>query len=361
MIYILRKVCVSMSLKKSLLALATACLCMTGAASFAAQPQINAESAYVLDAGSGAELYAKNADQHMNPGGTAMMMTAILGVESGKLDTVMTVGDAAQNLPGDVSRLGLYPGDKVTLRNALTGMMTVGGCDAAMDVAVDVSSSTASFVQAMNDKAAAIGAANTHFSNPTGLPDSNTYSTAKDLAKIAAYGMRSADFRGLVNHTSFDMPYATSGSIHCETTNDFLRSGFAGANGVKTGATNAGGPALVASATRNGHTLIASILNSSSRSADAQALLKYGFDRLASGDVKASAATAPAAPATAKAASTPVRESASAQTVAADAEAYTLRQAPAGQTLTDVKEKQQQAAQLTTQAKTAAATAAAAK
>lgn len=344
-----------MSLKNKMMALLTACFCMTGAAAFAAQPQINAQSAYVLDAESGSELYAKNADQRMNPGGTAMIMTSILGVESGRLDNTITIGHAGESLPADVSRLGLEAGDTVTLRNALTGMMTVGGCDAAADIAESLASSQSAFVQSMNAKAAAIGAANTHFSNPTGLPDSNTYSTAKDLAKIAAYAMRSADFRGLVNHTSFDMPFATSATKHCETTNEFLRSGFAGANGVKTGMTSAGGPALVASATRNGHTLIASVLNSSSRSADAQALLSYGFERLSSGAVTTSSSTA--ATTAAKTASTPVRASASDQTAAADAEAYTLRQAPAGQTLTDVKAKQQQAAQITTQQKTAAATA----
>lgn len=342
-----------MSLKNKMMALLTACFCMTGAAAFAAQPQINAQSAYVLDANSGSELYAKNADQRMNPGGTAMIMTSILGVESGRLDNTITIGHAGESLPGDVSRLGLEAGDTVTLRNALTGMMTVGGCDAAVDVAASLASSQDAFVQSMNAKAAAIGATNTHFSNPTGLPDSNTYSTAKDLAKIAAYAMRSADFRGLVNHTSFDMPFATSATKHCETTNEFLRSGFAGANGVKTGMTSAGGPALVASATRNGHTLIASVLNSSSRSADAQALLTYGFERLASGSTTSTAA----ASSTAKTAAAPVRASASEQTAAADAEAYTLRQAPAGQTLTDVKAKQQQAAQITTQQKTTAAAA----
>ena len=261
----------------------------------------------------------------------------------------MTVSDASQQLAGDVSRLGIYPGDKVTLRNALTGMMTVGGCDAAYDAAVTVSPSLDSFVQAMNAKAAAIGASHTHFTNPAGLPDENHYSTARDLAKIGAYAMKSADFRGLVNHASFDMPYADSGTKHCETTNEFLTSGFMGADGIKTGATNDGGPCLVASATRDGHTLVASILNSSDRAGDAAALLTYGFAQLAAPAAPVSAATnATAAEKAAVAASRAVTQAANAYNASADAEeAYVLRDAPAGQTLSQIAAQQKQAAQIT--------------
>ena len=261
----------------------------------------------------------------------------------------MTVSDASQQLAGDVSRLGIYPGDKVTLRNALTGMMTVGGCDAAYDAAVTVSPSLDSFVQVMNAKAVAIGASHTHFTNPAGLPDENHYSTARDLAKIGAYAMKSADFRGLVNHASFDMPYADSGTKHCETTNEFLTSGFMGADGIKTGATNDGGPCLVASATRNGHTLVASILNSSDRAGDAAALLTYGFAQLAAPAAPVSAATnATAAEKAAVAASRAVTQAANAYNASADAEeAYVLRDAPAGQTLSQIAAQQKQAAQIT--------------
>ena len=228
-------------------------------------------------------------------------------------------------------------------------MMTVGGCDAAYDAAVTVSPSLDSFVQAMNAKAAAIGASHTHFTNPAGLPDENHYSTARDLAKIGAYAMKSADFRGLVNHASFDMPYADSGTKHCETTNEFLTSGFMGADGIKTGATNDGGPCLVASATRDGHTLVASILNSSDRAGDAAALLTYGFAQLAAPAAPVSAATnATAAEKAAVAASRAVTQAANAYNASADAEeAYVLRDVPAGQTLSQIAAQQKQAAQIT--------------
>lgn len=326
-----------MSLKKSILVLLTACFTLGTAAVMAAAPEINAQSACVIDANTGKELYAKDADHRMYPGGTTMIMTSLLGVESGKLDQPLTIAPASQQLPGDVSKLGLYAGDKVTLRHALTGMMTVGGCDAAIDAAVTVAPTEADFVQQMNAKAAALGATGTHFTNPTGLPDAKHYSTARDLAKIAAYAMQSSDFRGLVNHTSYDMPYMDSGTKHCETTNGFLTSGFSGANGVKTGVTNEGGPCLVASATRDGHTLVVSILNSQSRSADAQSLLTYGFSQLT--DTTAPQATANT---TSQAAAAPSKTAAAADTDRDAEEAYVLRNAPAGQTLSSIAAQQRQ-------------------
>lgn len=315
-----------MSLKKSILTVLALCLPFAANAVLADTPNVpdvRADAAYVMDADTGAELYAKKADEKMYPGGTTMIMTALLGVESGKLDSVMTISDASAALDSDVSRVGVYKGDKILLRNAMTAMMTVGGCDVALDVASTVSPTQADFVGAMNTKAKEIGATNTHFVNPTGLPANGHYSTARDLSRIAAYAMKSADFRNLVNHSTYDMPYADSGSKHCVTTNEFLTSGFSGANGIKTGATNNGGPALVASATRNGHTLIATVLNSYDRSGDVEKLLSYGFSKI--GETSTSAAT-----------TTDSAKASVTKAVISSEEAYVLRDAPAGQTVSDI-------------------------
>lgn len=315
-----------MSLKKSVLALLTLCLPFTAAVAFADAPNapdVRADSAYVMDADTGAELYVKNADEKMAPGGTTMIMTALLGVEAGKLDSVMTISDASENLASDVSRVGVYKGDKILLRHAMTAMMTVGGCDVALDVASTVSPTQTDFVGAMNTKAKAIGATNTHFVNPTGLPAEGHYSTARDLSKIAAYAMKSADFRNLVNRRTYDMPYVDSGSKHCVTTNDFLTSDFSGANGIKTGATNNGGPALVASATRNGHTIIATVLNSYDRAGDVEKLLSYGFAKIG-------------VTATSEKVAADTKAETTAKVVISSEEAYVLRDAPAGQTLSDM-------------------------
>ncbi|MCH4166417.1 MAG: D-alanyl-D-alanine carboxypeptidase [Megasphaera sp.] len=313
-----------MSLRKIILA-AAACLTVTSAgfAETPATPQISAKAAYVMDADSGAEIYAKNAEERMYPGGTTTIMTCILGLEKGQnvLDKPITIAKDSLTLDSDVSVLGLYSGDKVTLRNAMTGMMTASGCDVAIDVAETVSPTLADFVSQMNSKAAAIGAVHTHFVNSHGLPDNNQYTTAHDMAKIAAYGMGIPEFRSMVSHKTFNMPYMDSGTKTCESTNDFLSSGFQGANGVKTGYTNMGGPCLIASATRDGRTLVAAIMNSEDRFGDAKTLLSYGFQHQGQ----------------------PSKD---------DENVYVVRDAPAGQTLTQIAQSQQKAAELETQKKT---------
>ena len=292
-----------MSLKRIFCLAAAACLTVSAA----------------VFADTGDTLYAKNADDRAYPGSTTKIMTGILGVElgkaQGKMDQPLNITNDVYNIESDASVLGIDPDDQITLRHALTGMMTVSGCDAA------------DFVAKMNEKAAALGCTNTHFANPHGLPDSNHYSTARDMATIAAYGMKMPEFRDMVSHSEYDMPYINGGSKHCTTTNYFLTSGFPGANGIKTGTTNAGGPCLIASATQDGRTVIASIMNSDDRFGDAQKLMAYGFSVLK-----------PVEPAE---------------------NVYILRQAPAGQTLSDIKEKQAQAAELASQQKQEAATAAA--
>ena len=304
-----------MSLKKILCLAAAACLTVSAA----------------VFADTGDTLYAKNADDRAYPGSTTKIMTCILGVElgkaQGKLDQPINITKDVYDIESDASVLGIDPGDQITLRNAMTGMMTVSGCDATIAVAETVTPSQADFVAKMNEKAAALGCTNTHFANPHGLPDSDHYSTARDMATMAAYGMKLPEFRDMVSHSEYDMPYINGGSKHCTTTNYFLTSGFPGANGIKTGTTNAGGPCLVASATQDGRTVIASIMNSDDRFGDAQKLMSYGFSVLK-----------PVEPAE---------------------NVYILRQAPAGQTLSDIKEKQAQAAELASQQKKEAATAAA--
>lgn len=272
-----------MSLKKLLIAVLTAMTAASAAFAEAAEPPaVKAQSAYVMDADTGDTLYIKNPDEKGYPGSTTKIMTCIVTLEQGKnmMDRPITIAEESLHLDSDVSVLGLGPDDQVTLRNALTGMMLVSGCDAAIDIAETMMPSEADFVAAMNKKAADIGAAHTHFANPHGLPDENHYTTARDLAKMAAYGMKIEDFRRIVSKSEFDMPYMNGGYKHCISTNEFLTSGFPGANGVKTGTTNAGGPCLVVSATQQGRTVIAAIMNSEDRYGDAQVLMDYGFSVL---------------------------------------------------------------------------------
>lgn len=312
-----------MSLKKMICLAAAACMSLAAPvfADELQKPEVSAYAAYVMDADTGEELYSKNADAQAYPGSTTKIMTAILGIELGKaqnmMDKPLNITNDIYDIDSDASVLGIKPGDQITLSNAMTGMMLVSGCDAAVAVAETVTPTEEDFVAKMNDKAAALGAVHTHFANPHGLPNDNHYSTARDMAVMAAYGMKIPEFKAMVSRSEFDMPYIDGGFKHCTSTNEFLTSGFDGANGVKTGTTNAGGPCLVVSATRDGRTVIASIMNSEDRYGDAQKLMSYGFSVL--------------------------KDAEPAENV------YILRHAPAGQTLSDIEEKQQQAAALAAQ------------
>ena len=238
-------------------------------------PDTWAESACLIDAEDNGVLYGKDEDKIMHPASTTKIMTAIVALESGKLDEPLVITPEAVNT--EPSSLGLRLGDKITLREALTGMMIVSGNDAAVAVAQTVAGSVPAFAKMMNDKAKELGAKNTHFVNPHGLTNYKHYSTAHDMAIIASYAMKKPEFRQMVNKQAYNMKYMDGHTVYVTTTNRFLKSGFYGANGIKTGFTYAAGDCLVASATRGKKTMIAVFYNDDYRWDDAPNWLEFGF------------------------------------------------------------------------------------
>ncbi|QDR82392.1 D-alanyl-D-alanine carboxypeptidase family protein [Sporomusa termitida] len=241
-------------------------------------PQVEAEAAVVMRAGDKRVLYAKNLDNVMYPASTTKIMTLITALEQGDPDSVVVVSPAAAGCEG--SSLELRAGDRLTLRAALYGLMLVSGNDAAEAVAENVAGSVPAFVRLMNDKADQLGTVRTQFSNPHGLPDPNHFTTAYDLALMTAYGLQNPVFASIVSTREYDVHFVSrSGRTHARNTNKLLGT-YTGANGVKTGFTNAAGECLVAAAKRNGVQLIAVVLNSDKRWEDATRLLNYGFQQL---------------------------------------------------------------------------------
>jgi D-alanyl-D-alanine carboxypeptidase (penicillin-binding protein 5/6) len=249
----------------------------------AAMPSTGAEAAYLLDADTGRCLYRVNPTKWMHPASTTKIVTLITALDMGqdKMDQPIVITPEAVNT--EPSSLGISVGDQISLREALRGMMVVSGNDAAVAVAQTLGGSVEQFAQMMTQEAARMGARHTQFRNPNGLTTAHHYTTAEDMAKIAAYGMKNyPEFRYIVSLKEYDMKYMNSSAVkHVTTTNHFLTSGFEGANGIKTGYTQAAGDCLVASATRNGHTLIAVLYNDDDRWVDAPALMNYGFRRIA--------------------------------------------------------------------------------
>ncbi|VBB09204.1 peptidase s11 d-alanyl-d-alanine carboxypeptidase a [Lucifera butyrica] len=241
-------------------------------------PQVGAEAAILYAPATKQILFGKKPDAIMYPASTTKIMTLITAIEAGKPDGIVTVSSKAANTEG--SSLGLNAGDQLTLQNVMFGMMMVSGNDAAVAIAQNVAGSVPAFVDMMNANAAKIGATRTHFSNPNGLPDPiNHYTTAHDLALIAAYALQNPLFAKIVSTPEYDVQFLNRPTMHVTNINRLLKT-YPGADGVKTGYTHDAGDCLVAAAKRNGVQLIAVMLNDDQRWDDAVKLLDYGFQTL---------------------------------------------------------------------------------
>ncbi|HWJ02166.1 MAG TPA: D-alanyl-D-alanine carboxypeptidase family protein [Verrucomicrobiae bacterium] len=238
--------------------------------------KITADAAVLIDAGSGQVLYEKNALKRRAPASTTKIMTAILAMEYGNVADVVTVSDKAGKV-GQAS-LHLNPGQKLTLGNLIEGAMIKSGNDACVAIAEHVGGTEETFVRMMNAKAKVLGAHNTQFANTNGLPNSQHYSTAYDLAMIARYGTKIPRFAEITKTREADIEFIEPNSaLHIRNTNKLLWM-YQFADGVKTGTTNAAGKCLVSSATKNGRQLIAVVLDSPGRFTDSIKLLEYGFN-----------------------------------------------------------------------------------
>lgn len=247
-------------------------------------PPTSAEAACLIDADTGRILYRVNPDKWVHPASTTKIVTMITALDQGKdkLDKPLHISWEAANT--EPSSLGIAPGDQITLKEAIRGMMVVSGNDAAVAVAETVGGSVAGFADMMNAEAVKMGATHSHFVNPNGLTAAGHHTTAVDMARMAAYGLKHyPEFAYTVALPSYQMRYIDGHTKYVTTTNHFLTSGYEGASGVKTGYTQAAGDCLVASATRNGHTLVVALFNDDDRWEDAPAILDYGFRRIRTG------------------------------------------------------------------------------
>ncbi|MFD2371822.1 D-alanyl-D-alanine carboxypeptidase family protein [Brevibacillus sp. GCM10020057] len=239
-------------------------------------PELSAESAALIDVASGRILYAKNGTKKMRIASLTKTMTAIVAIESGKLDQVVTVPPEAVGVEG--SSIYLKKNEKLTLEELLYGLMLRSGNDAAVAIATHVGGSVPGFVYMMNEKAALIGMNHTHFTNPHGLDDSNMhYSTAEDMAKLSAYALRNPVFRQIVSTKVKDIPWEGEQWNRRLLNKNKMLHLYDGADGVKTGYTKLAKRCLAASATRDGRQLATITLNAADDWNDSAKLLDWGF------------------------------------------------------------------------------------
>ncbi|HBP66445.1 MAG TPA: D-alanyl-D-alanine carboxypeptidase [Desulfosporosinus sp.] len=243
----------------------------------ASEPSVGAASAVLMDVETGDILYGKKADTRRPPASTTKIMTAILGLELGRPDEVVTVSPKAAAV-GEAT-LHLDPGEKIILYELITGALVKSGNDACVAIAEHIAGSEEQFVKLMNKKALALGAQNTNFVNTNGLPLKEHYTTAKDLALMARHGLQLPQFAGITRQKTASIHFLEPDVFMDLKNTNKLLTNYPYANGVKTGTTTAAGKCLVASATKEGRQLLVVVLNAPDRFGDAQKLLEWGFEK----------------------------------------------------------------------------------
>ncbi|MER6621462.1 MULTISPECIES: D-alanyl-D-alanine carboxypeptidase family protein [unclassified Streptomyces] len=263
----------------------------------AAAPSVVAKGGYVMNNANGKSLYTKAADTRRSTGSTTKIMTAkvVLAQKNLNLDTKVTIQKAYSDyiVRNNASSARLIVGDKVTVRQLLYGLMLPSGCDAAYALADKFGSGTTraarvkSFIGKMNSEAKKLGLKNTNFDSFDGIGNGKNYSTPRDLTKIASSAMKNSTFRSIVKTKKYTAKTKTkTGSTRTMapwTNTNTLLSSYSGTIGVKTGSGPEAKYCLVFAATRNGKTVIGTVLASSSatqREKDAKKLLGYGFGKI---------------------------------------------------------------------------------
>lgn len=243
-----------------------------------AAPQLAAKAWILMDANSGAVLTESNSDQRLPPASLTKLMTVYVAtrdIQAGRLkaDDPVTVSEHAWRTEG--SRMFLDPRSQVSVHDLLQGIVIDSGNDASVALAEHIAGSNESFASLMNATAQRLGLHDSHFMNPTGLPDPEHFSSPYDMALLA---------RAIIQDESayyelYAKKYFTWNGIRQPNRNLLLWRDHT-VDGLKTGHTEAAGYCMVTSALRDGRRLITAVFGSNSinnRAADTQKLLTYGY------------------------------------------------------------------------------------
>lgn len=237
---------------------------------------VSAQACALIDAESGRVLYQVQGDTALPMASTTKIMTALVALEQGEMEDVVTIDAQSAGVEG--SSLYLMEGEHLTLQQLLYGLMLESGNDAAVAIAAHVGGSVENFVGMMNDRAAQLGLSHTHFENPNGLPADGHQTTAVELARLAAEALRLEDFAAIVSTHKMQIPYRDQpGQFRYLTNSNRLLQSYPGCIGVKTGYTKAAGRCLVSAAERDDIRLVCVTLNAPDDWQDHTMLLDAGF------------------------------------------------------------------------------------
>lgn len=243
-----------------------------------------AASMITTEAGSGRVLYEKNADSRRPMASTTKIATAITVIDNvPDLEKTVVIPDCAVGVEG--SSIYLSKGETASIRDLLYGLMLQSGNDCAVALAVTTAGSVEKFAALMNETARKCGANDTNFVTPHGLHDDNHYTTARDLAKISAYAMKNATFREIVSSKRHTMPWAGHDCDRVILNKNKILTTFDGGDGIKTGYTKKAGRCLVASATRDGMTIISVVLDCGPMFEECRNLMEKAFEEYSLVDI----------------------------------------------------------------------------
>jgi D-alanyl-D-alanine carboxypeptidase (penicillin-binding protein 5/6) len=239
-------------------------------------PKTGAASVIVVDANNGQTLYEKNPDQIRAPASTQKLLTALIIAESGFLDRPVTVQQI--DTLAEPVKLNIKPGDTYQRIDLLRALLVKSPNDVARCLARDNAGSVEAFAQVMNRRARELGAVNSHFVNPNGLPMPGQHSTARDLSIIARAAYANPTIRSIVCLPQLVFRYANGRTRELENTNKVLKR-LPYCNGMKTGYTEAAGHCLISSGSRGGRDIIVVVLGDSKARVwrDSSALLSWGL------------------------------------------------------------------------------------
>ena len=238
---------------------------------------IHGQAAYLVDLDARQVLWARDAETTRAPASLTKLMTAMVAVDdAGSLDKVVQVTAAATQSPPSV--MGLSPGERLTVRELLDGLLLDSGNDAAEALAQGIVPRDR-FIRQMNQKAKSIGLTASHFVNPSGLDAPGHGMSAHDIAHVAAYlDKYYPQVAAIASNKQLVIAATSQHKAFYPRSLNYLLWTYPGATGLKTGLTDAAGGCIVATATRNGRHLVAVVLNATGFSAaDATVLLNYGF------------------------------------------------------------------------------------
>lgn len=253
--------------------------------SWPAGPDISADGAIVIEAGTGSILYQKNIFEKYYPASTTKILTTLVALENSEMNEIVTVSYAADNYVSKTSsRMGLVEGEQITMEQALYGIMLESANEATYAVGEHVGGSIARFIKMMNAKAESLGCEHSHFANSHGLHDDDHYTCPYDMALISRDAYKNKEFMEITGTATYAMPETNKNPAKLLTNhhwflNKTMRYDYC--IGGKTGATTQAGYALVTYAKKDGMNVISVVMHAETWNHvynDTKTLLDYTFN-----------------------------------------------------------------------------------